>query len=213
MKGTIIWGKTENLNRTHNLNISVQTINGLDILTNLFTLLITIKTKTELEVILKVILKRILYLVLTLDSSLSYRTFIKQYMYHFKIWSFFFTEKAAIMRSTVVNEVLTNAFKIKMKCLTLYNLTLSLHIMIWGFVLSKLLFSLVFLLNCSSHTDTAPMTAWLQIHSSSVYSLWSHIICLRIRSIKKHNPNFGCSVSQIILDTYSVRHLIMCIYV
>lgn len=43
------------------------------------------KTKTELEVILKVILKRILYLVLTLDSSLSYRTFIKQYMYHFKI--------------------------------------------------------------------------------------------------------------------------------
>lgn len=160
MKGTIIWGKTENLNRTHNFNISVQTINGLDILTNLFTLLITIKTKTELEVILKVILKRILYLVLTLDSSLSYRTFIKQYMYHFKIWSFFFTEKAAIMRSTVVNEVLTNAFKIKMKCLTLYNLTLSLHIMIWGFVLSKLLFSLVFLLNCSSHTDTAPMTAW-----------------------------------------------------
>lgn len=140
MKGTIIWGKTENLNRTHNFNISVQTINGLDILTNLFTLLITIKTKTELEVILKVILKRILYLVLTLDSSLSYRTFIKQYMYHFKIWSFFFTEKAAIMRSTVVNEVLTNAFKIKMKCLTLYNLTLSLHIMIWGFVLSKLLF-------------------------------------------------------------------------
>lgn len=46
---------------------------------------ITIKTKTELEVILKVILKRILYLVLTLDSSLSYRTFIKQFMYHFKI--------------------------------------------------------------------------------------------------------------------------------
>lgn len=58
MKGTIIWGKTENLNRTHNLNISVQTINGLDILTNLFTLLITIKTKTELEVISKVILKK-----------------------------------------------------------------------------------------------------------------------------------------------------------
>lgn len=191
MKGTIIWGKTENLNRTHNLNISVQTINGLDILTNLFTLLITIKTKTELEVILKVILKRILYLVLTLDSSLSYRTFIKQYMYHFKIWSFFFTEKAAIMRSTVVNEVLTNAFKIKMKCLTLYNLTLSLHIMIWGFVLSKLLFSLVFLLNCSPHTDTAPL----------LFTLYEVIhICLRFKSIK----NTTQTLVVLLVKSYSI---------
>lgn len=139
-------------------------------------------------------------MVLTLDSSLSYRTFIKQYMYHFKIWSFFFTEKAAIMRSTVVNEVLTNAFKIKMKCLTLYNLTLSLHIMIWGFVLSKLLFSLVFLLNCSSHTDTAPMSAWLQIHSSSVYSLWSHIICLRIKSFK----NTTQTLVVLLVKSYSI---------
>lgn len=105
-----------------------------------------------------------MYLVLTSDSPFSYRTFTQQYIYHFKICYFIIF---LYRRSSYNTQYLckwSNALKIKMFDTLQRNTFFTTHYDFpylclkqhWGFVLSKLHFSLVFLLNCSLHTATQP---------------------------------------------------------